>query len=194
MKGTGPPVQGRPSVQYELEIGRRLHQVIVERAGLRFVVTVDGRTHHVDGVQVDARTLSLMVERAADPRGGARETSGPGGSYDVTVVPDPARDLLIVGVGPIPVQVAANGRRQRRGGTGGAVVAGPHRIVAPMPGKIVRVAIERGETVRARQTLVVIEAMKMENELRAGRDGIVTELHAREGSSVEAGTLLAVVG
>ena len=71
--------------------------------------------------------------------------------------------------------------------------AGPQRIVAPMPGKIVRVGVRAGEAVRARQTLVVIEAMKMENELKAGRDGIVGELHAREGASVDAGALLVVI-
>ena len=62
-----------------------------------------------------------------------------------------------------------------------------------MPGKIVRVSVAPGEAVRARQTLVVIEAMKMENELKAGRDGTVGELHAREGASVDAGALLVVI-
>jgi biotin carboxyl carrier protein len=62
-----------------------------------------------------------------------------------------------------------------------------------MPGKIVRVCVKQGEAVRARQTVVVIEAMKMENELKAGRDGTVAELPAREGASVDAGTLLVVI-
>jgi biotin carboxyl carrier protein len=62
-----------------------------------------------------------------------------------------------------------------------------------MPGKIVRVAVKPGEAVRARQTVVVIEAMKMENELRAARDGIVGDLPAREGAPVVAGELLAVI-
>jgi biotin carboxyl carrier protein len=62
-----------------------------------------------------------------------------------------------------------------------------------MPGKIVRVLVKAGEAVRARQPIVVIEAMKMENELRAGRDGLVVELPAADGQSVEAGTLLAVI-
>ena len=62
-----------------------------------------------------------------------------------------------------------------------------------MPGKIVRVSVTPGEAVRARQTIVVIEAMKMENELKAGRDGTVAELHAREGASVDAGALLVVI-
>jgi biotin carboxyl carrier protein len=63
-----------------------------------------------------------------------------------------------------------------------------------MAGKIVRVLVKSGEPVRARQPLVVVEAMKMENELRALRDGRVTEIHAREGTSVDAGVLLVVVG
>jgi biotin carboxyl carrier protein len=62
-----------------------------------------------------------------------------------------------------------------------------------MPGKVVRVLVKSGEPVRARQPLVVVEAMKMENELRAGRDGLVAEIHAREGESVDAGALLIVV-
>ncbi len=59
-----------------------------------------------------------------------------------------------------------------------------------MPGKVVRVLVKPGDAVRARQPVVVVEAMKMENELRAGRDGTVAEIHAREGTSVDAGALL----
>jgi biotin carboxyl carrier protein len=91
--------------------------------------------------------------------------------------------------------VAVNTRRRsgRDGRDQDVSASGPQRIVAPMPGKIVRVAVTAGSAVRARQTVVVIEAMKMENELRAGRDGTVGELHAREGASVEAGELLVVI-
>ena len=59
-----------------------------------------------------------------------------------------------------------------------------------MPGKVVRVLVKAGDTVRARQPVVVVEAMKMENELRADRDGTVAEIHVREGKSVDAGALL----
>jgi biotin carboxyl carrier protein len=63
-----------------------------------------------------------------------------------------------------------------------------------MPGKIVRILVAAGQPVKQRQPLIVVEAMKMENELRAGADGIVTELHIQEGQSVDAGTLLATLG
>jgi biotin carboxyl carrier protein len=61
-----------------------------------------------------------------------------------------------------------------------------------MPGQIVRVLAKAGDAVQARQP-VVVEAMKMENELRADRSGKVAEIHAREGLLVEAGALLAVI-
>jgi len=62
-----------------------------------------------------------------------------------------------------------------------------------MPGKIVRVLVRVGDRVHPRQPIVVIEAMKMENELRAGRAGIVREVLVAEGASVEAGTPLLVI-
>ena len=74
-----------------------------------------------------------------------------------------------------------------------ARVSGPARIVAPMPGRLVRVLVSTGQDVQAGQGLVVVEAMKMENEIRAPRSGRVKDVPAREGQAVEAGALLVVV-
>jgi biotin carboxyl carrier protein len=71
---------------------------------------------------------------------------------------------------------------------------GPARLTAPMPGRVVRVLSAVGTDVAAGQGLVVIEAMKMENEIRAPRAGRVQEVVVYEGQAVEAGALLAVVG
>ena len=65
--------------------------------------------------------------------------------------------------------------------------------MSPMPGKIVRLLVKTGDQVQAKQGLVVVEAMKMENELRAARDGRVRELSVTEGQSVDAGAVLLVV-
>ena len=62
-----------------------------------------------------------------------------------------------------------------------------------MPGKIVRVLAKVGDHVSHRQPVVVIEAMKMENELRATKDGVLTDILVREGQSVDAGTVLAII-
>jgi biotin carboxyl carrier protein len=166
-------------VQYEIEVHGRVRQVTVHRAGGAFDVLLDGRTFRVDAAQIDTGSMSLVV----DP--GKR-------SYDVGFASDAATGLLYVRVGTTQVPVSLNGRRRRHDDPGHAG-AGPQRIVAPMPGKIVRVSVAPGEAVHARQTLVVIEAMKMENELNAGRDGTVGEQHAREGASVDAGAQLVVI-
>ena len=166
-------------MQYEVEVAGRVRQVAVHRAGGKFDVTVDGRRWRVDAAHAGTDRLSLVVE--------------PGGaSYDVGFASDTATGLLYVRIGTTQVPVTLNGRRRRRDEAGHAG-AGPQRLVAPMPGKIVRVSVAPGEAVRARQTIVVIEAMKMENELKASRDGTVAELHAREGASVDAGALLVVI-
>jgi biotin carboxyl carrier protein len=62
-----------------------------------------------------------------------------------------------------------------------------------MPGKVVRVLVTAGQSVQAGEGIVVVEAMKMENELRAPRAGVVKQIMARPGQSVESGAVLAVV-
>ncbi len=62
-----------------------------------------------------------------------------------------------------------------------------------MPGKVIRLLVKPGDRVDARQPVVVVEAMKMENELRAARGGTVSEVHAREGQLVDAGALLVTI-
>ena len=70
------------------------------------------------------------------------------------------------------------------------VAAGPAPLVAPMPGLVVRVNVTEGDEVAAGQGLVVMEAMKMENELRAPAAGRVSRVHATAGTAVEKGTVL----
>jgi biotin carboxyl carrier protein len=62
-----------------------------------------------------------------------------------------------------------------------------------MPGKVVKMLVKPGDEVKARQGLVVVEAMKMENEIRSPKDGRVADVLVTEGASVEAGRLLVVV-
>jgi len=167
-------------MQYEIEIGGRRLQVVVTRSGDGFAVSVDGRLHHVDAARIDAHTLSLVVDSVQ--------------SNEVSFAADPIGGLLNVHVGATPVAVMLNGRRRwgrREEGAGSG--SGPQRLVAPMPGKVVRVLVKAGDLVAARQPVVVVEAMKMENELRASREGTVAEIHAHEGMSVDAGALLVVI-
>jgi biotin carboxyl carrier protein len=166
-------------MQFDMEIGGRERRVVVTRTGAAFAVTVDGRTHHVDAARLDAHTLSLIVD-----------TVWP---KDATIAVDGAAGQLSVVIDGVPITVALNGGRRRRRDDGGHAGSGPQRVLAPMPGKIVRVLVRNGDTVAARQPVVVVEAMKMENELRAARNGTVAEVHAREGQSVDAGALLVMI-
>jgi|SRR6516162_3156813 biotin carboxyl carrier protein len=70
---------------------------------------------------------------------------------------------------------------------------GPQKITAPMPGKVVRILVPEGNEVREGQGVLVIEAMKMQNELRAARQGIVRKIMVKEGAAANAGDVLAVV-
>jgi acetyl/propionyl-CoA carboxylase alpha subunit len=83
-------------------------------------------------------------------------------------------------------------RKLARGGVG-LVAAGPLKITAPMPGKVVRVLVEEGQAVESGQGLVVVEAMKMQNEIKAPKAGVIQAVHVRQGGSVSAGQALLVV-
>ena len=93
----------------------------------------------------------------------------------------------------IPLQIRPAGSFGRQKKDGAAAGSGPQRVTSPMPGKVVRILVKPGDAVQARQALVVVEAMKMENELRATRDGVVRDVPVAEGQSVEAGSVLLIV-
>jgi biotin carboxyl carrier protein len=144
--------------------------------------------------------VSERRESVAAGAGGPIDEAGAAGkatqtiSHDVTITPDVNTGQVQVRVGTATVAVTLNGRRaSRRKEEAGHSGAGPQRLLAPMPGKIVRLLVSAGDAVQARQPIAVIEAMKMENEIRAGRDGIVSELPVAAGQSVDAGTLVAVI-
>jgi biotin carboxyl carrier protein len=139
-------------------------------------------------------SLSLMVgevwPKGDIPPAGV-QTSGALKGVEVAMAPDRTPGSWTVYVGAVEVPVALNGRRRRDQGKD--KIDGPQRILAPMPGKIVRLLVKTGEKVRAGQPLVVVEAMKMENEVRARWDGTIAQTHVKEGVSVEADALLVVI-
>ena len=134
----------------------------------------------MDAVRVEADTLSLIFpeENSTSHEVGFAEGLGPG--------------ELSVYLHSGTLTATVNGRRSR-GGAARAAVAGEQRIIAPMPGKVLRVLVAAGDEVTGRQPLVVVEAMKMENELSSQRPGRVKEVAVAAGQSVEAGRLLVVV-
>jgi biotin carboxyl carrier protein len=169
-------------MRYEIEVSGGVRQVDIRREADRLVVTVDGRRHLVDAARVDAHTVSLLIED------GERSVS-----REAIADRDPGGSLRIrLGAAVIPIGVD-RGRPRARPDDGAAAGTGSERIVAPMPGKVVRLLVEAGARVSARQPVIVIEAMKMENELRAGQGGVVADVAVRPGQSVDTGTLLMLV-
>jgi biotin carboxyl carrier protein len=150
-------------------------------------VVVDGRARLVDAAHIDQTAWSLLVQDVEN---------GTSRSVEATVLPEQGTSGFEVHLDgfTIPVQLKGGlGRRARDAGAVGGHGAGPQRVNAPMPGKVVRVLVKAGDEVTARQGLVVVEAMKMENELRAARDGRVREVLVTESQSVDAGTPLVII-
>jgi biotin carboxyl carrier protein len=144
----------------------------------RLHVRVDGEAVEVDGQLSPGGTRSLLVD---------------GASHLVDLAEE--RDGLRVSVDGEPFQVRVEDPVRRRGGFAGPTAAGTaQRLVAPMPGKVVAVLVEVGQVVEPGAGLVVLEAMKMENEFRATVRGTVTEVHVAPGQAVDGGDLLVVVG
>ena len=86
---------------------------------------------------------------------------------------------------PAPVEVAP---------AAPAAAAEGEQVNSPMPGNILAVNVNVGDTVKAGQVLMILEAMKMENEIMAGVDGKIVSLNVQKGSTVETGALLCVIG
>ena len=162
-------------MQFEANVEGKPIRVDVRRAASRFTVSLDGRTLEVDLIRTGSHFASLIVDGRSHDVG--FETV-PGG-YRVHLRED---TLSVLIVDPLRGGVARPDKS-----------TGPMRLTAPMPGRVVRVLAEKGHEVEPGQGLVVIEAMKMENELKASRRGCVREVAVREGQAVEAGALLLVV-
>jgi biotin carboxyl carrier protein len=154
----------------------------------------DGRTRVVvDGVE---RSLELtQVEAGAWlVRDGVAQTlayvDGDAGKVGVSIK-RPGADPIVVAAEVAEARsaaVAALAQQAQR-----AHGAGPATVKSPMPGRVVKILVRAGERVPAGHAVVVVEAMKMENELRAPRGGTVREIRCSEGTAVEAGQDLVVI-
>ena len=168
---------------YEVEINGRTHAVSIDRnAAGGFVVRVGGRPRDVEAVRVGSFGLSLLIGGAA------------GISREVQIAPATAGGELLVGLEGRTVAASVDGRRFGRSGhDAGARAHGEQNVVAPMPGRVVRLLVSAGDEVQAKQPVIVVEAMKMENELRAPKAGTVKDVAVAAGASVEAGRVLLVI-
>jgi biotin carboxyl carrier protein len=166
-------------MKLELEIEGQTHAVEVvpgDGAG-RWSIRIDGAPVEADACFLRPGVLSLLIN---------------GASHRVVLDADLADPALHLGAKRIAWQADDPRSFRRRRRHGGA--EGPVTLKASMPGRVVRVLVERGAQVAAHQGIVVIEAMKMQNELRSPREGRVADLRVVPGDTVASGQVLAVIG
>ena len=157
-------------------VGEREHDVRVERRDGSFLVEVDGVEHLVDARKLEADFYSFLFDNR---------------SYEVSVEANAGQYRVRHGASVVEVSVAdpsRGGREELRRSSGG-----PEVITSVMPGKVVRVLVAEGETVQPEQGLLVIEAMKMENEIGAPRGGKIKSIEVKPGQPVETGARLLVL-
>lgn len=173
----------RIEVKLHSQSGNRDHQIEVDASAVRqsqagnVKFTLDGVAGEAEWAEISPGVYSILTggrsfELHVAPRAG--EVGAHTDAYDVTC-----------GAQHYEIEIR-DPRRRRHGGPDG-VHDGPQEILAPMPGKIVKILVAENQEVAQGEGLLVIEAMKMQNELRAPRAGRVERVYVRELAGVEAG-------
>jgi biotin carboxyl carrier protein len=168
-------------LKYYVTIEDRVVEVEVDDTPAGTTATIEGRTFAVDLLPVSADKLfSLVVDNQ---------------SHEV-LVEDVAGGLEVI-VGGELFRIAVQDEWERRLASiqrKTTAVAGETVVKAPMPGQVVGVPVQAGDAVKAGQGLVILSAMKMENEIRSPRDGAVVTVHVAQGDKVEQGAALVTIG
>jgi biotin carboxyl carrier protein len=162
---------------YEIVAGGKQHRLELERTGVGWQCRLDGEAIAIDAVIPRRDVLSLLVD---------------GRAYEIKRE-QTATDLhMWVGSSRFAVELRdPRSLRSRR--KAGGEEKGPRKILAPMPGRVVRVLVAENAEVEAGQGIVVVEAMKMQNEIKSPKKGVVKQLSATAGAAVNPGDVLAVV-
>ena len=164
-------------MRYDVGLSGKTYRLELMRKDDGWECRLDGREVSVQAVQVSGDTLSILRD---------------GKSFDVKH--EPTDEAMAVFVGGTRYEVSVTDPRSWRGRKGTAQdELGPQRLTASMPGKVVRLLAREGDSIVAGQGIAVVEAMKMQNEIRSPRAGVLKKLLAHEGMKVNAGEVLAIV-
>jgi biotin carboxyl carrier protein len=162
---------------YEIIVEGKAHRLELEKSAAGWECRLDGQTVHIDALIPRRDVLSLLID---------------GHAYEIKRE-QTATDLhMWVGSSRFAVELRdPRSLRSRQKSAGDE--KGPKKIVAPMPGRVVRVLVAEGAEVEAGQGIVVIEAMKMQNEIKSPKKGVVKTISATPGAAVNPGDVLAIV-
>lgn len=166
-------------MSYVATIGEREVTISIEElGGSNYKVAIDGVEHVVDAQRITGNLWSVLYGNE---------------SFEVDVTPLPAEEYEVLINGDCHKFTLMNEQRRAMIRAGGKGSAGKAMLTSPMPGKVVKLLVTEGQEVEAGQGVIVVEAMKMENELRSPRAGIVAEVRATEGALVDANAVLIVI-
>jgi biotin carboxyl carrier protein len=164
-------------VKLQLEIAGKMRRVELAQAGERPAWMIDEQRLEADAAEVSPGIYSILIN---------------GESFEVRVE-RLGGELRAVTRGREFGLVIQDERKWRRNRGGSVEAEGRQPVLAPMPGKIVRVLVSVGDSVRAGQGLLVVEAMKMQNEIRAPKSGTIDRVRVVEGQTVNAGEVVVIV-
>lgn len=174
--------------KFSVEIQGQEREVTVEALdGDRWRVTHDGRSRVLEARQLAGGDVTRTTTWSMLPEGGGQATlvDVDGAAPDLTVTLNNVS---------IPLKLVDARRKLAQAAVGTrAQATGPAAVKSPMPGKVVKVLVKPGDEVKSGQGVVVVEAMKMENELKTPRDGKIKDVKVSEGQAVESGQTLATV-
>jgi biotin carboxyl carrier protein len=163
---------------FNLEIDGQIRQVEIDPADPpgQWRIRIDGEEVEADAHLIRPGVMSLIIA---------------GQSHRLVLDAHPTEPALHAGPQRIPYRVEdPRSLRSRRRHAGSA---SPLPVRASMPGRIVRLLVEKGEVVAAHQGVIVVEAMKMQNELKSPKNGRVAEIRVSPGDTVAAGDILAII-
>jgi biotin carboxyl carrier protein len=163
---------------YEVTIDGKMHRVELARGPeARLQCVLDGHELNLDAVEAGRDVLSIVIDgRAWEVK--RERVSG---------------EMHLVIAGERYAAEIRDPRSFQARKAAGAGLEGPKKLVSPMPGKVVRVLVAQGAEVEAGQGVIVVEAMKMQNEIKSPKKGTVSRIIAVEGATVNAGEALAIV-
>ena len=161
---------------YNIAIGGKNYRLELNRADSRWSCRLDGREIEVDAILARPDVLSLLIGNRA---------------YEVKF--EGVAGDLHLWVGGSRFDAEVRDPRSLRGRGRQMDDHGPRKLTAPMPGKIVRVLVKQGDMVDAGAGVIVVEAMKMQNEIKSPKKGTIQKILASQGAAVNAGDVLAIV-
>jgi acetyl/propionyl-CoA carboxylase alpha subunit len=162
---------------YDVNIDGKDHRLELSQAGGIWQCKLNGREIQINPLLVRPHVLSILIDSQSYE---IRRESGFGGTH------------LWIGSRSYGAEVS-DPRSIRGRKAAGAAGAGPRKLVASMPGKVVRILAKEKMEVEAGQGILVVEAMKMQNEIKSPKKGVLQKIVAAEGATVNAGDVLAIV-